>query len=272
MIIFFGFIVSCDQSPSTVKGVVANVNGVPITQEELAFASRGISAGHQSKQAFTDKAKFLDGIILQELAHQQAVKLGLDADPKYQAELRGLEAQINTFKRKKLSEIFLQRESSNKVRISDAQAQQYFNDNVVRLRSEINVWQILSRNENIMHKIQAEMENGLAFEEVAAKQFPNLQKSDRKPWDLGYLQWNQVPEVWHKVINNMRIGDTSDIIRGENNRYWIIKLIAKRENTDLTFEQVKSKIVEILQNEKNHKMREKAIQSLRDNAQIVYAQ
>ena len=272
MTLVCGLTLSCDHRQSPTVGVVASVNGTEITQADVAFVSRGVTGGHEAKQPSTDKVKVLDTIILQELAYQQAVELGLDADAKYQAELSGLQAQVNAFKRKKLSEMFLQHELLNNVKVSDAEALQYFNENAARLRTEVNVWQILSRNENTMKKMQGQLAEGQTFENVAAKQFPNLPKSAKKPWDSGQLKWNQIPKVWQNVINNIQIGEISDIIRGSNKRVWIIKLINKRENADLTFEMIKPKITDILKNEKKQRLREDTIRSLHNNARIVYSQ
>ena len=271
MTLFCGLTLSCDQRPSPkLEGVLVTVNGTPITEVDLAFASRG-TGGHQQTPS-ADKAKVLEGIILQELAYQYATKLGLDADPKYQAELRAMDAQLNAFKRKKLSAMLLQQELLKKTTISDAEVMQYFNENTARLRTEINVWQILRRDESTIKNIQHELAQGLAFEEVARKQFSNLANTDQKPWELGYLQWHKIPDVWQSSINNIQIGDTSDIIRGPRNRFWIIKLIDRRENPEITFEQLKPKITEILKNEKFQRLREKTIQDLRDKARIVYSQ
>ena len=268
MMILSGLVLSCDQHQPA-EGVVATVNGTSITQEEVAVASRGIAGGHEGVIS-EEKANILEGIIVQELAYQQATKLGLDTDSAYQAELRGMEAQVNAFKRKKLSELFLRQELARKITVSDAEAQKYFDENVARLRTEIKVWHILSRNENTINKAQAELAQGLPFEVVAAKQFPNLPASGQKPWDQGYLQMNLMPKIWQDKVYNMKIGEISDIIRGPNKRFWIIKLIDKRENKDLTFEQVKPTIIDILKAEKTQQIRDKTIQELRESARIVY--
>jgi PPIC-type PPIASE domain len=264
-----GLTLSCDQHKSPVEGVVVTVNGTAITQEDIAFVSRGADGGHQMAMT-EDKANILEGVIVQELAYQRAVQLGLDADPVYQAELRNMEAQVNAFRRKKLSEMLLKQELLKKATVSDAEAQQYFNANAARLRTEIHVWQILRRDEQTMKAIQAELAQDLPFEKVAGKLFPNLPASAGNPWDLGYLKWNQVPDVWN-VVYSMQVGETSDIIRGPKNRFWIIKLIDRRENKDLGFEQVKPVITDILKDEKTRQLREATIKDLRDNASIVYA-
>jgi len=263
-------ILSCHKEPSiSMEGVIVTVNGKPITDVDLLLNTPKIPA-HQGAKTEVDTKKVLEGIILQELASQRAIELGLDADPAYAEELRRLEAQVNTLKRVKLSEMFMQRELAEKTKVSDAEAQQYFTENTERIRTEIKVWQILQRNESQIEQVQSDLAQGTPFEEVAAKQFPNLPPSVRKPWELDYLRWNQVPEAWQNVVYDMQVGQTSDIIRGPNNRFWIIKLIDKRENNELTFEQLKPMIINVLKNERARQFREEIGQNLRDKARIVY--
>ena len=261
---------SCNQEPSSsTEGVVATVNGKPITDLDLLLNARK-ARGHQAAGTEADTKIILENIILQELASQRAVELGLDADPAYQEELRRLEAQVNALKRERLSEAFFQRGLIQKTQVSEAEARQYFAENTERLRTEIKVWQILRRDESQIQQAKNNLAQGMPFEDVAAKQFPNLPATVRKPWEMGYLRWNQVPEVWQSVIYDFKVGQTSDIIRGPNNRFWIIKLIDKRENTDVTFEQIKPMIIDVLKNEKARRFREEIIRELRDKANIVY--
>lgn len=261
---------SCNQrQPPSTEGVVATVNGKPITEIDILLNSRKVP-GHQAAGTDADSKKVLENIILQELASQRAAELGLDTDPAYLEELRRLEAQLTALKRERLSEVFFQRELIQKTRVSDAEAQQYFAENTARLRTEIKVWQILRRDESQIQQVKNDLAQGMPFEDVAAKQFPNLPATVRKPWEMGYLRWNQVPETWQSVIYDFKVGQTSDIIRGPNSRFWIIKLIDKRENTEVTFEQIKPMIIGVLKNEKARRFREEIIRELRDKASIVY--
>lgn len=72
------------------------------------------------------------------------MELGLDANPRYQEKLRRIEAQINAFKRKELSELFW-REIAARASVSEAEAKEYFAENAARIRTELHVWQILLR-------------------------------------------------------------------------------------------------------------------------------
>ncbi len=268
------FMLSCNQDPSPAVptgDVVATVNGVPITQTDILLNSKNIPRGHQAAGGPASPGDTLEDIIQQELAYQRALELGLDADPDYQEELRRMEAQVTAIKRKRLSEVFFQREMTQKAAVSDAEAHQYFTDNAERLRTEVNVWQILRRDEGAIEKIRADLAQGMSFEEVVNRQFPDLPDLDRKPWDLGYLRWNQVPEAWQKVVYGLQIGETSDIIRGPNNRFWIIKLIDRRENPDITFEQIQPTITGLLKIEKTRRLREDTLRDLHDKARIVYS-
>jgi parvulin-like peptidyl-prolyl isomerase len=265
------FTVACNRDLSAgAEDVLATVNGIPITEADVLFASR-TTGGHQTNAPSVDKQAVLEGIIQQELSRQRALELGLDADPAYRQELAQLEAQMNAFKRKKLSEMFLRREITQKARVDEAEARQYFERNAARLRTEIHVWQILRRDEGAIEQIRDELARGTAFEEVAGKQFPDLPDKARRPWDLGYLRWSQVPEAWQNVVHGLKPGETSNVIRGPNSRFWIIKLIDRRENPDLTFEQIKPTITGILSDEKARQLREETLRDLRGNARIVYS-
>ena len=90
------------------------------------------------------------------------------------------------------------------------------------------------------------------------------------PWDLGYLRWKQIPESWRNVNYDLNEGEVSGVIRGPNNRFWIIKLIDRRENTKTTFESIKPTILQVLKTEKVEELREKTDKDLRARASIVY--
>jgi parvulin-like peptidyl-prolyl isomerase len=180
-----------------------------------------------------------------------------------------MEAQINAFKRKQLADLFW-REIAKRAVISEAEAKKYFAENAARIRTELRVWQILRRKESLIDQALNDLEQGTSFEEVAGRQFPKLPKTAGAPWDLGYLRWKQVPKAWRNVVYDLKKGEVSGVIRGPNNRFWIIKLIDKRENPDITFESIKPTIMEVLKNAKIEELREKTDRDLRAKASIVY--
>ncbi len=256
------------QPPKSAKDVLATVNGTPIGEADVRFALS--SGGHNKEVPPGHRKNVLEVIIRRELIYQRAVGLGLDANASYQEKLRRMEAQINAFKRKELSELFW-REIAGTAVISEAEAKKYFVENAARIGTEVHVWQILRRKEGLIEQVLNDLQRETPFEEVARKLFPNLPKTAGEPWDLGYLRWKQVPKPWRNVVYDLKKGQMSGVIRGPNNRFWIIKLIDRRQNPDITFESVKPTVMEILKNAKIEELREKTERDLRAKASIVYA-
>ena len=243
------------------------VNGTPIREADVSFALS--SGGHHKELPPEHQKNVLEVIIQRELIYQRAVELGLDANASYQVKLRRMEAQINAFKREALSELFW-REIAARAVISEAEAEKYFVENAARIRTELHVWQILRRKESLIDQALNDIEQGTSFEEAAGKQFPKLPKTAGAPWDLGYLRWKQVPKAWRNVVYDLKKGEVSGVIRGPNNRFWIIKLIDKRENPDITFESIKPTIMEVLKNAKIEELRKQIDRDLRAKASILY--
>ena len=248
--------------------VLATVNGVPITELDLLHES-STAGGHRTDEVTADQEKLLQGIVLRELAYQKAVELGFDTDPGYQEELRRLMTQVTAFKRKRLAEVFFEREFARKAVVNDEEAQEYFKRNTESIGSDIHVWQILRRDESLIAQDLDDLLQGESFEEVAGKRFQNQPQTDRKPWDLGYLRWEQVPDIWWNTIRTLKTGELSGVIRGPNDRYWIIRLVDRRQNPDVSYEDVELKIKDILKSQKTQQFREEFNRELLDDAQIV---
>ena len=250
------------------KDVLATVNREPIREADVRIALR--SGAEDQELTAAQRKNLLEVIIRRELISQRAVELGLDANPRYQDQVRRMEAQLRAFKRKQLSELFFRREIVEKAAVSEAEAQAYFDADPARIRTELHVHQILRRDEGSIDRVRETLEQGTSFEEVVRRQFPKVPDTGRAPWDLGYLRWKQVPESWRNVIYDLKQGEVSGVIRGPNSRFWIIKLIDKRENANLTFQYVKPTIVEILKSAKTKTLRGKTDRDLRAKADIVY--
>jgi len=251
------------------KDVLATVNGAPIREADIALALKG--GGHNKEVPPEHRKNVLDVIIRKELVYQRAVELGLDANAVYQQRLHQMEAQMNAFKRKALGDLFFRSEIANKAKVSEAEAKKYFAENDARIRTELHVMQILVRKESLIKRALKDIESGTSFEDVARRRFPGLPKAVKAPWDLGYLKWKQVPKPWRNVVYDLKKGEVSGVIRGPKSRFWIIKLIDKRENPHITFESIKPTIMEVLKNAKTEELREKTDRDLRARASIVYS-
>jgi len=265
---------ACDQPqppPPSDVDIVAIVNGAVITELDMALESSS-AGGHQPGVAPPDEQEILQRIILQELAYQKAIAARLDSDAAYQENLRRVEAQIMAFKRKALAELFYERKFATRSQISDAEARSFFDKNADSIMADIRVWQIMRRDEGLIAQDHESLENGESFEQVAARRFEDMPQIIDMPWDLGYLKWEQIPEVWWESIDNLNTGDTSDVIRGPNSRFWIIRLVDKRENPDISYADVEIKIKEILRSRRIRQFRQDLNAELLQEARIEYSE
>ena len=254
-------------NPATSQALVARVNGAPITEAdvELKLAAPMHEAGKMS--ADEKKQAVLDGIILHELMAQKALSMGLDKDPKYQEDLAKLDAQVADFKRTALSELLLRSEGDRRTTPTDDEARAYFTKNEKRIRTQVHILQILKRSEAEITEARSMIERGKSFEEVAQSYFPNLPEG-QKPWDLGFLAFYKIPEPWRDTLTDLKPGEMSGILRGPNERFWLIKLVETKEDTALTFESAKEGVLQDMKAVKVSHVREGLEKELREGAKV----
>lgn len=247
--------------------VAAIVNGKIITEQEVREKLK-TPKDHDLNPEL--KLITLKMLVRKELAAQKAIELGLDNDPTYAAQLQRLTMQLNTFRRDKLSELFEAVEIQAKAIVTDTEVVKFIADNNVRIRSESHILQLMQRSEEQIQQISGQLAAGKSLDAVATDLFPELPSNMNRPWDLGYMNWEQIPDAWNDTLANMQPGETSGIIKGPNERFWIIHLVDRRTNDTIDMESLKGKILQILQREKFRKLKEQTMQALNDAAEIFY--
>jgi peptidyl-prolyl cis-trans isomerase C len=255
-------------APAPADDVLARVNGVPIRRADVALKQK--SQSHNARMSPEPRESILEAIIREQILSEKAVALGLDADPRYQARLRPLEAQLNAFKRKELAELFLQREASRQAMVTEDEARRHYEEKGARMRTEIHVRQILRRSQASIEEVRRALAAGKPFEEVARSLFPNLPENGHRPWDLGWMKFVLAPPAWQKVVYSMKKGEVSGVLRGPRSRYWIIQLVDRRENAELTFERMKPALIESLKYTKMEELRAKTYKELRAKARVEF--
>ncbi len=265
--------VSCSQRPAAAppspppSDVVATVNGKPITETELKLRLRGDGHGAALTDSPETRQAVLDALIAQELFAQKAAEVGLDGDPQYRQEVQRLEAQLRDVRRRELSKAYLTKEVWGKAEVTDADAKKYFDENAAHIRTELRVLQILKKGRAAMEPVLQALAAGKPFEEVAAAQFPAL-PDGQKPWETPPLAWQQVPAAWWAEIDKLQPGQVSGPIAGPADRVWVLKLLARTEKPDVTFDSVKEALKAYLRSATLDGARERALQQLRAAASI----
>ncbi len=257
------------KTDSDVPGkILATVNGVPITEYDVNLNLKRVVHGEKVTPEATQN--ILQALVRNELIYQQSIELGLDNNQEYRRKLSEADAQLRDYKRKEMSPLYKEY-VRNKAVVTDAEAKEYFEKNSSRIKAKVHLGQIYYKGEETrIAEDYKELKSGKSFEKVAARRFPNLPKGMNAPWDLGYLHWSQIPASWQDSIDRLKPGEVSDIIKGPNERFWVIKLIDRTVDPNITFATEKENIVEILRKQKTDELSEAMLGQMRKKSKIVF--
>jgi PPIC-type PPIASE domain len=253
--------------------VVATVNGVPITEYDVKQIAKRAVGGHGGESPKpTEAAKnVLQTLVRDELIYQKSHELGLDKDQEYRRKRHEAEAQLRAVQRQEMSALYLQH-LRKKAEVTDSEVQAYFEKNAKTLQTTFHVWQLFYRgSDSLIVKDLQDLKNGMPFEKVASRQFPpNLPANMKAPWDLGEMHWSQIPEAWQGVLERLAPGQVSEVIKGPKDRFWVIKLVKKTVDSQITLATEKEKIVEILKMQKADALYNSMLAEMKEKAKIVY--
>ena len=247
------------------KDALAVVNGVPITQREVDLALK--TPAHKEEDEASRFQQTLDALIQRELLRQKALELGLDHEARYLEKRQAFDMQVRSFERTELPDALF-RHLESEAKVTDADGQAWFDQNKARVQTEYHIEQILLKNEAAIHAAADELKAGKPFEEVAKVQFPNLPPRVKTPWDLGFLNWAQIPPQWRPTLETLAEGTNSEIITGPSNRFWLIRVIERRQKPDLTYDMLKAPILERLRGQSVETAQAKLTESLKAKASI----
>ena len=248
--------------------ILATVNGVPITESDLKQSLKRVPHGETVNPEAIQN--MLETVIRNELIYQQSLELGLDKNPEYRRKMYEAEVQLRAYQRQEISTLYREY-IKNKAVVTDSEAKEYFEKNSKKIQTKFHVGQIYYRGgEAQIAADDKDLKSGKPFEKVASKRFPNLPKGMPAPWDLGYLYWFQIPPPWQGIIDRLEPGQVSDIIKGPNERFWVIKLIDKMVDPKITFDTEKGKIVELLRKQKADELYEAMLSQMRSKSKVVF--
>ena len=257
------------KTDSEVQGkILATVNGVPITEYDMKQSLKRVVHGEKVPPEATQNV--LQTLVRNELIYQQSMELGLDKNPEYRRKVNEAEAQLKNFQRQDMSNLYREYIKTKSV-VTDSEAKEYFEKNSKRIQTKYHLLQIYYKGEETrINEDYNDLKSGKSFEKVASKRFPNLPKGIKAPWDLGYLYWVQIPAPWQGVIDRLEPGQVSEIIKGPGERFWVIKLVDKTVDPNVTFDTEKGKIAEVLQKQKADELYETMLSQMRAKSNIIF--
>ena len=266
-----GLLFGCGAKPETAarpepeSKIIAKVNGTPITEEDLILRRPG---AHGQRRATGDQQKALDDVITEELLYQQGLKIGLDKDPGYRAQIAKLEHQLAVAKRAEMTRRVYNTQVAARVEITPADAKNYYDKNVNQITRDLHLGVISFNNGDQAREALQKIRGGATFESVARSVMGNQLSAGREPWDLGFLSWAQIPFDFVDAVYKLKPGEVSDVVSSQRTGLQIFKLFGARKNPKADFASVSGLIMNRLRDEKIIEAYQQYVDKLKKEAKI----
>lgn len=253
------------KSSVTEGKVVAKVNGTPITEEDLSFRLPG---AHGERKASGNQQKALDDVITEELLYQQGLKIGLDKDPGYRAQIARFERQLDHVKRAEMTRKVYNTQVAAKVEITHADAKNYYDKNANQITTELHLGVISFNNKEGAEEALQKIRGGAPFESIARGVMGSQVSAGREPWDLGFLSWDQIPFDFVDAVYRLKPGEVSSIVTSKRTGYQVFKLLGARKNPKADLTSMLGVIMNRFRDEKVMEAYEQYVEKLKKEAKI----
>lgn len=220
-----------EESQSPPAKVLARVNGVEITEDDLRLSVR--TAHGMAPEG--DRLRALDEVIKAELLYQEAMKLGLDKSPSYKREVERLEKQLANAKRAELTRRLYNTQIAARIDISDKEARDFYERNLDRIKTELHLGVLSFLSEQEAQSVRKRIAGGEDFRKVASALAGKTAGTGPPVWDMGFVPWARIPAEIVEVVYSLKPGQVSDVVASKPAGFRLYALFETRqtkENTD----------------------------------------
>lgn len=225
--------------------VLAKVNGVAITEQDLTYAEREIGGnlGNVSDPAQRRKI-LLQFVIESQLLADAAMKEKL-------GDGAGFEKHMAYWKRRALREAYFEKQVHNQ--ISEAEVKKFYDSQAALAKAKVQVRarHILLKTEEKAKEIFEMIAHDGDFEELARKH--STGPSRESGGDLGFFGKGQMVPPFEKAVMALKVGEVSEPVKTRFG-WHLIKLEDRRTATIAPYAELKHRIVHHLASQKTRKV------------------
>ena len=218
--------------------VVARVNEGVLTEKDLEM---DIPEAYRSFITLEQKRDYVRAWIENEILYQEAKRKGIDQD-------ENVKWRIEQAVRSTIIEGFLEKELGARVKVSEDEAKQYYqqNKNVFRWeQDEVRFSHILVRNIAQAGLVTVRLQDGESFDMIA-KQMSLDEATKERGGDMGYVPLSNLSPDFYEAVTKLEIGGISAPIRTDYG-FDIIMLTDRKEKGSIKeYERVKDQITNSL--------------------------
>lgn len=252
-----------------VGDVLANVNGVVVGSKEFEQAAARKTPANGESLSLEEKKEVLNDLVEEKLLYAEALKKGIDKDPKVQ------KVMVNTLVRE---EVFGQLKNSD---FPDEVLQKYYEEHKSEfiVPEKVQIKRILikvtperpdEQAKSEAEKIRGEVsKNPDGFKDLAAKYSEDPYK--RRGGDVGFVSKEGKPGLDQAIVDkafSLETGKVSEVFKTEDG-YNIVLVAARREQLERTFQQMKGTVLRKAKNARQQELYEQYVAKLREGAKIT---
>ncbi|MBA4418021.1 MAG: peptidylprolyl isomerase [Syntrophus sp. (in: bacteria)] len=244
--------------------VLATIDDDKITTEEFSKALDKIPMNMKMVVATeSGKKNYLDNMIMKRLILREAKKEKIDSDKDFLERLDEIKDQL-------LMETLLKKKLSMDGKLTDEDLKKYYDAHKEEFKKdgEINTRHVLVKTEEEAKQIQAKIQKGDDFSDLAKKYSidPNAKTTGG---DIGFHpKGTLLPEYEAAAFKLKKVGQISGIVKTQFG-YHIIRLEGAKPATYVAFEEVKDFIKQKIGQEKQKELFDKYVSDLKKAAKIT---
>lgn len=240
--------------------VLAEVNGKKITGVDYNLFIDSLNP--QLKQYFGGEElnkDVVNELVYQALLYEDAMENGMDKEDEFiQVVEKTKESMLKTYALGKLLAT---------AEVKDEDIKRFYEDNkdAFKQAESADASHILVEEEDKAREIYEKIKNGGDFEELA-KEFSTC-PSKEKGGDLGTFTRGQMVKEFEDAVFENEVGTITEPVKTQFG-YHIIKINKKNPARELSFDEVKDKIVEQVRRQKEQEIYNKKITELKDKYEV----
>ncbi|NOY76310.1 MAG: hypothetical protein GXO76_00435 [Calditrichaeota bacterium] len=262
LVIAASFWVGCSSTNKQNKkdAVVARVGKSVLLASEI---NQEIPGALSKSIRLDEKKNYVRRWINTEVLYQEARKRGYDHLPDIQRELQSVKKAL-------LANKLLEKEFPEKPVIPDSTIRGYYlrhKDSFVRNRNEIRLGIVLFQQKKGAKAFVNLLRSGKSFGQAMKVTFPKKEQS--QAWDTGYIPKTDIPSALSGVVKRTKIKGIVGPLKTADGYYVFQVLDRQKSGSYRSFEEVRAKIVALLQEEKIREIYHQYINSLKNQQNIV---
>lgn len=282
---------ACKSGTETSSPVLLRVDGREVTLEQFK-QSFGKSLPQGQKLSEEERKElersFLVQVIDRELSLAQADRKGIKVSTTehqkaieetrkeypagtFETMLRergtNLREWSNELKKDLLIEKVVQKSVYSRLEVTADETKQYYEENIKQFDrpDQVRARQIVVSSEEEGQKVLGLLRQGDSFADVASKY--SMSPDAKKGGDLGFFAKGEMPPEFEKAVFGLPVGRLSDLVKSEYG-YHVFLVDEKRKAAQLTLEEVRAEVREVLLSDKKEQAYQTWLRDLRSQANI----